>query len=910
MSALLPRRTTHHGVVTAHGLWFCSGIATSEVLQRRVLDSWEPGAQVFARGESYVLRLRQPRQLTVASCWGAPLTVDRNTLMSAPLRPSERAAFDVGAWLILIEGGSPRAFEAREWQAVDPADWLDLRAFRVMPAEPLESLGDPPLRLEPTLDPQSEIAQRLARTAEHQQEQAELLAALKSKRAGTSSSNARGGRPNPIASFLMRALFVAVRFVMSLFPQRSGQSNALPSPPKAPGLLQRLEAVVARWIARSRLMTLFARKQAEYLQALLDALEAHDDMEVLRRAVPLGDGKGEPAPPALTAPSLRTDFNISLAARSHASSIGLGGALFSDIRRAYEAVLARLTAAGKHEEAAFFLAEILNEPERAVDYLERQGRLLLAAQLAEARNLAPGLIVRQWFLAGDQDRALAIAVREGAFADAIARLERSGQHTQANALCLLHADRLASAGRWLAAARLVYARPGGAPLALQWLTLLREAGGVTGLALELSLDSQRFEPVLAALEPLLALRTPQAARDRALVAIELKQLDKPSGRPLARELTRELLADAAVLGDRSLLQTAGTVADWLGGAFRADFPRTTATIEAKPGPAQLYRSAARDAGTRPIFDACECGARFVVALGESGVLVLNQEAKRVSHFDTPAERLVVSQDGTRLLALTRRGHAWRVSQIDLATRRSRLWGELRADAFATSFDGQTWVIARLGVSPGEDSELVVLDVFEEMPSVLRRTPVAGRINLALGIQIDAGHCNVFVGSPDTDSDIERVRFDLPSWTLRERKPVESGGPGDRPTTLASAAAVSSGRPAVCLRWGPARDGTYELTVSREQGYIALPVGPNRAGGPLQFQIAASSFAVSSLDESLVTQVMLGSFGSNRLLSVIELEDTRAVSVRLGANHALIADDAGRLLVFDLISGRCIHDLRV
>src|SRR6478609_4405011 len=232
MSAILPRRTTHHGVVTAHGLWFCSEIATKEALQRRVLECWQPGAQVFARGDSYVLRFREPRQLMAATSLGAPLTLERSTLLSAPLRPSERAAFEEGAWLILIEAGLPRAFEAREWQAVDPADWLDLHGFRVMPAAPLEALDDPPLRLVPTLDPQSEIAQRLERTAELQQEQAELVAALRSGRA-RSASHAQGARPSPITTFLLRALFVAVRFVMSLFDGRSQQSKALPAPPKA-----------------------------------------------------------------------------------------------------------------------------------------------------------------------------------------------------------------------------------------------------------------------------------------------------------------------------------------------------------------------------------------------------------------------------------------------------------------------------------------------------------------------------------------------------------------------------------------------------------------------------------------------------------------------------------------------------
>ena len=130
------------------------------------------------------------------------------------------------------------------------------------------------------------------------------------------------------------------------------------------------------------------------------------------------------------------------------------GVFFEQLRRSYEAVFERLERAGKHAEAAFLLAEILNQPERAVSYLERHQQPRLAAELAEARQLPAGLIVRQWFLAGDQRRAVAIAVREGAFEDAISRLERSGAREQAGALRMLQAERMASAGRFVAAARL------------------------------------------------------------------------------------------------------------------------------------------------------------------------------------------------------------------------------------------------------------------------------------------------------------------------------------------------------------------------------------------------------------------------------------------------------------------------
>ena len=908
----LPRRTIHHGVVRAQGLWFSAGIVSIQERQRRVLAVWEPGAQLFAHGDGYIVRFHEPRSMTAAASLGAPLTLEGNTLTSAPLRAPERATFPEGAWLILVEAGLARAFSAQDFRASDPADWLDLSRFRWLEPTPLEALDDPPLRLEPSADPQREIAQRLARTDQHRQEQGQLFTALNHQRTRRAAPGAQTVHTSRIASGFMRALLGVLSFVLGLRKSPNAAARSLAVPPPPPGLLQRLEATAARWIARSRLMTLLAHKQAEYLQTLLDALEAHDDMEVLRRAIPLSKGQGEGVAPALSAPTPRTDFRISLSTHTKSSVIGLGDSLFGDLRRAYEAVLERLTRAGKHEEAAFFLAEILKEPERAVDYLERHGQLQLAAELAEARGLAPGLIVRLWFLAGDSQRALAIAVREDAFADAILRLERSGKTKDADALRLLQADRLASAGHWLAAARLVHARPGGAVLALRWLELLRQTGDVRGVALELSLEPRRFDVVRAALEPLLALRTSEAPDQRALVACEFKQLNVLTGKPLARELTREILADAAEFGDRSLQETASQIADWLGGTFRADFPSQLLPPGLfQPRLPQHYRSPARDAGSRPIFDACESASRFVVALGEAGVLVLNREGKRAAHFDTPADRLVVSDDGTRLLTLARRGQAWRVSQIDLATRRSRVWGELRADAFAPNFDGQTWVIARIGSSPKADSELLVLDVFDDSPSVLRRTPVSGVIDAALGVQVDANHCNIFVSNADARLSVDRLRFDLPSWTLRERKPVNFGKASGNQEFRGSFAAFGSAPLVLCMRWSRAPNGSYvPLAVRCEHTQISLPTESQSATEVLRFHATARAFAASLVDEKGDARVFIGSFESKELVSVTELAGARTLSVRLNARRALIGDEAGRLLAFDLTTGRCVHDLRL
>jgi len=80
--------------------------------------------------------------------------------------------------------------------------------------------------------------------------------------------------------------------------------------------------------------------------------------------------------------------------------------VYGELRRLYREAFHRLESQERIEEAAYLLAEVLHAHEEAVGFLERHGRFLLAAEMAEARHLPPGLVVRQWLLAGNRERAL------------------------------------------------------------------------------------------------------------------------------------------------------------------------------------------------------------------------------------------------------------------------------------------------------------------------------------------------------------------------------------------------------------------------------------------------------------------------------------------------------------------------
>jgi len=659
-------------------------------------------------------------------------------------------------------------------------------------------------------------------------------------------------------------------------------------------------------------MQLLGRKQAEYLQQLLALLAAHDDDEVLRRAIPLSQGAdaAHPSTPALLPPAPRTTFGISLGGRVRRPSLGLVPDFFQSLRRSYEAVFKRLDEAGRYEDAAYFLAEILGEVERAVGYLERHGQAILAAQLAESRELAPGIVVRQWFIAGDRERAVTIAARENAFDDAVLRLERAGHKAQAEALRLLHAERLASAGRLVRAAELSSPLPEGRSLALRWLELARNAGELSGIPLELSLEPARFELVRTALRPLLGqLEEDQAALVSKLCSAFVSS-DATEGKPLAQQLNRGLIAYAADRGDKTAAKVAWNTAAWVGGACRADYPQIVTFERRIPTTCRTFTYRASDGGARGARDAIRRGSTWLVALGEAGVSLLNRSGSRVAHFDVPAEALVVSSDGSRVLTVMPRGHDFlQVGRIDLATRRCEPFCELEAASFARSFDGESWLVCS-STWPNARGELLKLDVVGESPTLLARFPMPLD---GPSIQLDERWCNVVGAEPF--SRLERLRYELPKMTLRQRTELMPK-PAPRPLALDDAPDVFWGAVAAT---GNAPPLVYDVrlrngelighTLTAGERVITLPDHEPTLSERRTLVAGGQSYALALASETR-TRILIGAVFATAPHIDICLEGAASASVRFDHDTAVIADAAGRVLSFDAVAGRVLSDLRL
>ena len=322
--------------------------------------------------------------------------------------------------------------------------------------------------------------------------------------------------------------------------------------------------------------------------------------------------------------------------------MGLGEDLFDRPRGLYRRAFEQLERAGRLQEAAFVLADLLNAPLEAITFLEAiiflegHGEYELAAKLAEARNLDAGLIVRQWFLAGDAERAIQIARRTGSFAAAVAQLAKTHQ-AKAMALRVLWARLRAANGDYVGAVRTIWSVESARRVAAHWLEAGIAAGGPAGAELLVLKAVETTAPWDEAADAIDAIaKTPGLAGERirtaAVAALEMNPRRTDVARAIARALVRPMMHDDA--------GAAGTVSAVVGRLIaRSSDLLVSADRPSSALSSRLLRNVApplhwtldpADRGLEPVLDLASCrtvgcsspsarrGSRCTAATGASG----------------------------------------------------------------------------------------------------------------------------------------------------------------------------------------------------------------------------------------------------------------------------------------------------
>jgi len=941
MRIVRPQRLTHRGVVEASAFFVDAALTGSQEARRRVLALWVPGATVFGDSRGWLIRLPSPRWVRCDQAPGLPLTAEKvavgRALVGAPFAADELRSLDPpeGA-MVRLRGGSTHVERPAEADRIDPAVWLDVNGFTVaatvsLGAPPVEPKAHPPGPV--TFDPRT----RLRGVPPAAPELAAVLAALRAREprpAHPALQSPIRSLPVRVASWL-HGLRWSVRALKRQSTVASGISG-IPgisdgsdigsgaweigiagaqrqrAPRRSPGLGERLAATLrqltAHVAAASRLSRLVGRRHAAYIHRMVEMFEGGDILEALRYAIPLGGLEAEAlrgVPMRLPGP--RADLAIRPSLGASWSVTQVAPDLYGELQRLYRAAFDRLESQGQIEEAAFVLAEVLHAHEEAVAFLERHGRLRLAAEMAEARNLAPGLVVRQWFLTGDRERALWIAHRTGAFADAVTRLERTRKREEARALRLLWGAEHAEAGDYVAAVEAVWPVFDARQTAAAWMDRAIEQGGAPAgrmLARKLTLVPAMVPEDLAATRDqalnLLESWRAEGASARLAFADALRQGPRtPQATCLARAAVRSIARDSGRFGARmSPAQFRQLVAFADDGALRADAPalpldsREPWTDRTPLGAPWRIEIGPSDIGTMPACDAAFLPSGLtLVALGEAGVRLLSRAGRTVAELDQPAHRLVLADNGHRALALARRGDSWRIARLDLASRRAQLWCDARLDAFAADHDGVLWFVAA-------GDGLVAIDLTADRFDGHWGVPdLAGRVR---AIVRSPSRCSLLTTAPDP----EVWTYELPSLVLRNRR--EAGAAEARSLSTAADGTLAA-QWTEAAETGQAAETLFHVAQhGRPDIQLRLPGSGWTSGAP----VVSADWLAAPVRGPEESRIYLIHRATAHVRAEVVLARATRVALRLTPEYLTLADDRGRVLVLDLEYGQIRRDQRL
>lgn len=536
--------------------------------------------------------------------------------------------------------------------------------------------------------------------------------------------------------------------------------------PHGPSAWRRLLTSLA---ITSKFSELLNRRQSAYMRRMLKMFEEGDIAEALRHALPLGGEQGNLGQ-AFGTPTRRDDLDLGKRT-GPGTAISLGEDLEAHLRTLYRQHFEKLDREGRIDEAVFILAELLKARQEALDYLERHLRFRQAADLALAWDMPADSIVRLHCLAGDWRTALQVARRDNAFANAVEMLEKKWPQA-AQRLRQDWAEMLVARGDWLEAVDVIWPLPDKQALAAQWLLCAEEAGG--GLSAEALVKRAVLLPdtLDAYAARLKSLRDdPTLAGERLALAQALNRVGTvPRARSneqlqrLARLVLPPLLEDHARsrvnLSRRDLQSLLNLSQDKL---LQADLPpKGLPEQDASPllqqNPPLQWQ--APPAGQRAILDAAPLAeGRTLVALGEAGLAVLDDLGRTLFRFAEPGHRIVLARNRRAALALARRDQVWRITKLDLVSRKATDLGVLAMDFHAYEFDGTSWTI-------GNSRSVRVVDVDRAFAVVWHVSDLPGHL---LAFQGCAGFEQWLV--EDGRGGTELWRYALPTRRLTHRYEV-------------------------------------------------------------------------------------------------------------------------------------------
>ena len=915
MTNVCPRKIVHKGRVDAAGFLFNSDLIGITETRKRILNLWQSGVQVFSDGPDHVVRLPSSIRVNCNNSVATPLVQIKSVLSAMPLSPDEVETLHAPSHSVVFsKGGIAYVKTLSSTSAESLENWLDVTAFKIVEVKSLgAAFAEPELVGEPQpFDARNKLDGVPAEASDLR----EVLAAIKSAASSKQFSDRSGAEA--LRGWFGGIIGSIASGMGSLFRRQNSTTLGItaqrPAGSDQGKLTAWLNRVAMRLLHTSRLARFLGRRQAEYLGKMMEMFERGDINEALKHAIPLSDLSPLEQQPAFGVPSPRDSLSIFPWQRVSSRSIGLQGDFMTYLQQLYRSTFERLVAQKRIEEAAFVLAELLRANEEAVAFLERHGKLTLAAELAEARELPPGLVVRQWFIAGDIKRAVGIARRKQAFADAVLRLEKTDKE-QAEHLRLLWAASLAAGGNYAGAVDVIWPIQSQRTTAREWMDRAIETGGpVAGrmLARKVTIVPEDFDDIrrraLTFLEDeSFEQQETRASFAQALAAGESTREAQTLARVTARAILRDAGQNASSLANRHFTRLVNFSGD---GALRTDVPPFPVERDQQVDRSLSLECDAADCGSMPVHDAVLLpSGRMLVALGEVGVRLLTRDGRTVTHFDQPAEKLVISDNGDRAIALARRGEVWRLTRLDLIAWRYEEWCDAQIDAFAPNYDGSLWFL-------GSKGDFYAIDAHSKSFEAFWRVPEAG--DRVLSVNRTESLCSFLTASKESSS-LGQWVYLLPLLTLRYRTTLPAQpdnvirlnqchafSPEGIYVDQSLYCAVDSSDPEF-IKMKPLP--SLNLTVfAREVQKFEFSMG-DESCVPFVPEVLGRKIVSPVLDKDVI-RVRVFELQSKDGAAQLLLGGANQLSTRLTENTLTVTDNLGRVIVIDLRRNCTLRNFRI
>ncbi len=951
MMELRPSQFVNRGSVLASGFLMSTGTMGVKEARKRILDLWVPGMQVKKIGDDFLVLLKEPVRVRAERAPGEPLVRRDNLLTALPWSKKEiSAAVSGGDCLVFARAGRVQVIPIAELPLESVAEWIDTSSFCITDVISLGLPAEKPAFRDAEFNARQDLPGAPAESPELSRLLAELRTGsspgVKSRerwrfkdylrhiwlnlKPGRSKSNAArktGERPGISLWRRIRSQITAnlPRWLFRGKVNASAQERSSPRAVQESGR-NRLRGWIRRSGERLVNLTRFSRlvnsRHARYISRMVEMMQSGDLAEGLRHAIPLADAAKMAKTRSFPFRMLRPRSNLSIRPHSGSAqtSLNVGSDLFEYLRNLYRQAVQRLEAQGRIEEAAFVLTELLSKHEEAASFLEKHGRLRLAAELAEAHNLSAVMVIRLWWLAKERHRAIAVALRTGQIQLAIQFLSLSHPR-EADRLRLTWAERLADSGKFVAAADIIWPVKEEQYFAHRWLKKAIELGGTTraiALARSAVRFPESFAEVLPQVEALMMDESPELASARVAFVDNLRRETRTRecrllGRMAVRALLRDVQRGNTVLKPAQLR---GYLEYTLDPCLRADVPalQQLKTNNQPAGPARAIEIPVFDAGQKEILDlAFLPDGRMLLALGEAGMLLLSREGKTQTHLNQPAEHLVVSDDGSRVIGVAYRNEITRLVRVDVLTRTATYWCDAEISEYAEDFDGSVWAVAN-------GADVFLIDTLARGFEAVWRVPdMNGNIRTMRRNQ-EANRLYVVAGNP---TKLTLWTYEYPSFVLRSKRDFDhepsnselKGIAGDERTISVSEAMMLTEDVRIF------EEMSLHSVDGQKVKSIIFHVSTKSAGDrtPLEGEIARGTLRhAAAHDHWLAIPVWRPNSIEVYLLDTrtfeselrLRLLGARAIALRFAGEILLGADDQGRVLALNIRTNQILRDFRV